>query len=67
MLCLFLDTPVIGHSLNGMLSILNEKALQNEWHHYMADNVFASKKFKTQQQQNKNANQNFIFQQTYQN
>jgi len=50
-----------------MLSILNEKALQNEWHHYMADNVFASKKFKTQQQQNKNANQNFIFQQTYQN
>jgi len=55
MLCLFLDTPVIGHRLKGMLSILNEKALQNEWHHYMTDNVFAKKN--PQQQQNKNANQ----------
>jgi len=49
MLCLYLDTLIIGHKFCSMLSILNEITSQQELQNFMTYNGFWTKKVLQQQ------------------
>jgi len=60
MLGLYLDTVKIGGKIGSRLGILNELTMQKQLHNSVIKNVFCTKKGKTQQHQNKNANTNLL-------
>jgi len=47
MLCLYIDTLIIGHKFSNMLSILNELTLQKQLQNFVTNNVFLTKKQNT--------------------
>jgi len=53
MLGLYLYTIIIGYKSCNMLSILNKLTLQKKLQTFITNNVFLTKKVKTQQKQNK--------------
>ena len=50
-----LDTFILGHTCCSMLSILYVLTLQNKLQSFLTNNVFWTKRIKTQQQQDKDA------------